>query len=131
MTHGCEGGDTISLKSESEKKNQVAKIGNIPWNKGISMKKLGYTFNNRKSRSNFTEQQKIDHSIKIKNSEKYRKGLSTRTHGKSKKVIRIIDGETWNTIIECAESIGIKRQTLRRYIYQSKPVKNTIYEFLK
>lgn len=43
-TLGGDGGDTISMKSKEQKKNQGAKKGNIPWNKGADMKKLGYTF---------------------------------------------------------------------------------------
>lgn len=82
MTIGGDGGDTISTKSIEQKKNQGAKKGNIPWNKGIDMKKLGYSYDNRKHRSKFTEEQKHSHSEKIKNSEKYRKGIETRKPAK-------------------------------------------------
>jgi group I intron endonuclease len=130
MTAGGEGGDTISMKSPEEKKNQGAKIGNIPWNKGINMKNLGYTFENRTPRSKFTDSQKKEHSIKIKESEKYYNGLKNRHHGMSKKVLRVSDKKTWGTIKECSEEIGIHKSTVRRYIHQSKLIQNDQYIFL-
>lgn len=96
MTIGGDGGDTISNKSIEQKKNQGAKKGNIPWNVGIDMKKLGYNFDNRKSRSKFTEEQKRLHSEKIKNSEKYRKGIEVRNPAKQV-IIQDDIGNTWNT----------------------------------
>jgi group I intron endonuclease len=104
--------------------------GETPWNYKISMKELGYIFENRKPRPKFTNQQKLDHSIKIKASEKYYKGLKNREHGMSKKVLRISDGKIWETIKECSTEIGVHKSTVRRYIYQSKPIKNEKYIFL-
>lgn len=129
MTLGGDGGDTISMKSLEEKKNQGAKNGNIPWNKGINMRDLGYTFENRKPRQ-FTDKQKIDHSIKIKSSEKYHNGLKNRHHGMSKKVLRMSDKKIWETIKDCSNEIGIHMATVRRYIYQSKLINNELYIFL-
>jgi hypothetical protein len=130
MTFGGEGGDTISMKSPEEKKNQGAKIGHIPWNKGINMKELGYTFENRNPRSSFTNEQKLEHSQKIKSSENYIKGLKNRHHGMSKKIKRVSDGKVWETIKECSIEIGVHKASVRRYIYQSKPIKNEKYIFL-
>jgi group I intron endonuclease len=128
MTHG---GDTISMKSIEDKKNQGAKIGSVPWNKGINMKKLGYTFNNRKTRHPFTEEEKIVHKTRIKESKKYQEGLKHRTHGMSRKVIRVEDNITWNTIKECSEEIGVNKSTVCRYIHQSKPINDKLYKFLE
>jgi group I intron endonuclease len=96
MTVGGDGGDTISNKSIEQKKNQGAKKGNIPWNLGIDMKKLGYNFDNRKSRSKFTERQKEAHSEKIKSSEKYLNGIKTRKPAKQV-IIQDDMGNIWNT----------------------------------
>jgi group I intron endonuclease len=130
MTMGGDGGDTISMKSAEEKKNQGAKIGHIPWNKGISMKNLGYTFENNKPRPKFTDEQKLEHSIKIKGSSKYYNGLKNRHHGMSKKVLRVSDGKIWETIKECSQEIGVRKATVRRYIYKSKPINNEQFIFL-
>ncbi len=129
MTLGGDGGDTISHKSDFEKKNQGAKIGNIPWNKGLVMKEIGYTFDGRKSRSPFTDEQKLEHSKKIKNSEKYHKGLENRKHGKSKSVIRITDQKEWNTIKDCSIDLKIKKETLRYRILNKIPINDVIYSF--
>lgn len=132
MTLGGDGGDTISNKSVSDKKNQGAKKGNIPWNKGKKMKEMGYTFyDSRKGRSPLTFEQKIQHSIRIINSEKYKNGLANRHHGMSKKVIRISDGKTWETIIDCATEINVNKSKVRRYIMQNKPINNDLYVFDK
>jgi len=98
MTMGGDGGDTISMKSNSEKKKQGAKSGNIPWNKGVNMKDIGYTFfKNRKSRKKFTNIQKKEHSLKIKNSEKFKKGIKERSP--SKQIIIQDDlGNIWNKL---------------------------------
>lgn len=93
MTNGGEGGDTISNKSYEEKKNQGAKKGNIPWNKGKSMRALGYTYEYLKPRT-FTEEQKRQHSELIKNSEKFRKGLKSRRPAKNV-VIKDENGKIW------------------------------------
>jgi hypothetical protein len=131
MTLGDEGGDTISNESPEEKKTQGAKKGNIPWNKNKKMKEMGYTFyQNRKSRSKFTSDQKTEHSIAIRNSEKYRKGLSKRIHGMSRKIIRISDGKSWETIVECAEEINVHKSKVRRYIIQKKSINNELYVFV-
>jgi group I intron endonuclease len=130
MTIGGDGGDTISSKSISDKKNQGAKPGNIPWNKGKKMKEMGYTFyENRKSRSPLTFEQKTQHSISIKNSENYRKGLTKRHHGMSKKVIRVCDGKSWETIVECANDIKLHKAMVRRYIMENKPINGEMYVF--
>ena len=132
MTSGGDGGDTISNKSDVEKKNQGAKIGNIPWNKGIKMKEIGYTFyENRKSRLPLTFEQKIQHSISIINSERYRNGLANRRHGMSKKVIRVSDGKIWETINECAIEINEHKSKVRRYIIQNKPINDVLYMYVK
>jgi group I intron endonuclease len=131
MTLGGDGGDTISNKSDIEKKNQGAKIGNIPWNKGKKMKEMGYTFyKNREGRPKFTFEQKIAHGLSIIKSEKYRKGLSSRIHGMSKKVIRVSDGKTWGTIIECANEINVHKSKVRRYIIQNKPINGDLFTFV-
>lgn len=130
-TLGGDGGDTISMKSKEQKKNQGAKKGNIPWNKGADMKKLGYTFYvGRKSRNQHTEEEKNKLSFTIKNSKKYREGLKNRTHGMSKKVIRENDNKIWNTIKECSEEIGVEKGKVRYYILNSKPLNNFVYKFL-
>lgn len=132
MTLGGDGGDTISNKSDVERKNQGAKIGNVPWNKGKKMKEMGYTFyKNRESRPKFTFEQKMSHGLSIIKSEKYRKGLLNRIHGMSKKVIRVNDGKTWETIIECANEINVHKSKVRRYIIQNKPINNERYLFVE
>jgi len=132
MTLGGDGGDTISNKSDKEKKNQGAKIGNVPWNKGKKMKEMGYTFyENRESRPKFTLEQKITHSLLIIKSEKYRKGLSNRIHGMSKKIIRVSDGKTWESIVECANEINVHKSKVRRYIAQNKQINNERYLFVE
>lgn len=131
MTLGGDGGDTISNKSDIEKKNQGAKIGNIPWNKGKKMKEMGYTFyENRESRPKFTFEQKMAHSLSIIKSEKYKKGLSNRIHGMSKKVIRVSDGKTWGTIVECAKEINENKSKVRRYIIQNKSINGELFVFV-
>jgi group I intron endonuclease len=131
MTLGGDGGDTISYKSDLEKKNQGAKLGNIPWNKGKKMKEIGYTFyENRKSRPKFTFEQKMAHALTIIKSEKFRKGLTNRIHGMSKKVIRVSDGKTWDSIVECAYDINLNKSKVRRYIIQKKPINGQMYEFV-
>ena len=115
MTKGGGGGDTISMKSAEEKKRQGAKIGNIPWNKGVSMKELGYDFyNDRKPRS-FTDEQKRNHSDLVK-SEKYYEGLKNRKTGRQYKVKRISDGKIWNSQKECREELKITGYMFRKNI---------------
>lgn len=130
MTLGGDGGDTISNKSNIEKKNQGAKIGNIPWNKGVNMKKMGYLFDNRKPRRKFTDDEKIAHSIKIKNSKKYQIGLQSRIHGKSKKVLRCSDLKTWPTIKDCSIEINVTKSKVRRYIYAGKLINGDEFIFI-
>lgn len=131
MTLGGDGGDTISNKSEVEKKNQGAKIGNIPWNKGKKMKEIGYTFyKDRDPRPKFTLEQKMAHGLSIIKSEKYRKGLLNRIHGMSKKVIRVSDGKTWETIVDCADDINVHKSRVRRYIIQNKPINGELFVFV-
>ena len=131
MTLGGDGGDTISNKTDVEKKNQGAKMGNIPWNKGKKMKEMGYTFyEDRESRPKFTPEQKMAHGLSIIKSEKYRKGLSNRIHGMSKKVIRISDGKIWGTIIECANEINVYKSQVRRLIIQNKPINGELFTFV-
>lgn len=96
MTLGGDGGDTISMKSDVEKKNQGAKLGNIPWNKGKSMKALGYDFFKDRTPRSFTDEQKRKHSDSIKSSEKYRNGLKNRRPAKQI-VIKDEFGNVWNT----------------------------------
>jgi len=93
MTLGGDGGDTISHKSNEQKKNQGAKKGNIPWNKGKSMKSLGYTYEHIRPRT-FTEEQKQKHSQLIKESKKFKEGIKKR---KPAKVVVIQDdtGRIW------------------------------------
>lgn len=129
-TLGGEGGDTISMKSKEEKKNQGAKINNIPWNKGISMRKLGHNFyDNRKKRNPFTDEEKKKLSISILNSEKYKKGLKNRKHGMSKQVIRKNDGKIWPTIKDCANEIGFTKEMVRYNIINNRTMNNEIYFF--
>jgi group I intron endonuclease len=131
MTLGGDGGDTISYKSDVEKKNQGAKIGNIPWNKGKKMKEMGYIFyEHRESRPKFTLEQKMAHGLSIIKSEKYRKGLLNRIHGMSKKVIRVKDGKTWETIKECANEINVHKSQVRRLIIQNKPINGELFSFV-
>lgn len=131
MTPGGDGGDTISIKTALEKKNQGVKLGNVPWNKGVVMKDLGYSFEDRTPRNNFTDEDKKNHSFKIKNSEKYQVGLLNRVHGKSKKVLRISDEKTWPTIKDCSIEINVSKSIVRRHIYGGKLINGEEYIFVK
>lgn len=131
MTLGGDGGDTISSKSNKEKKRQGAKIGNIPWNKGLPMKKMGYTFTNRRPRSKFSDEDKAQHSIKIKSSSKYINGIKNRKHGMSIQVIRLSDNKTWDTIKECSEEINMNKGTLRWKLYHHQKINGEEYVFKK
>jgi group I intron endonuclease len=115
MTLGGEGGDTISMKSNELKQNQGAKIGNIPWNLGLNMKELGYNFTNRKSREKFTEEQKLQHSILIKSSEKYKSGIKNR---KPAKQITIEDefGNIWNTQKQFRKDFNLTQYTTKKIL---------------
>jgi group I intron endonuclease len=94
MTLGGDGGDTISMKLDTS--NQGAKKGNIPWNKGKSMRELGHNFyDTKKSRSKFTEQQKEEHSKLIKESKNFREGIKKRTPAKQV-IIEDDLGNVWN-----------------------------------
>ncbi len=129
MTLGGEGGDTISNKSNEEKKNQGVKNGNVPWNKGIPMKKLGYNFEGRKLRNPFTEKQKLEHSKIIKNSDAYRIGLKNRKHGKSRMVFRVSDKKSWETIKDCSIFLNIKKGKLRYMILKNIPINGEYFSF--
>ena len=132
MTLGGSGGDTISMKSDKEKKNQGAKVGNIPWNKGLSMKELGYDcFKNRKPRSNFTEKQKQEHSLLIKQSKRYRNGIKNRKiTGRQVKVKRLSDGKIWDSVKEFREETGISGYQFRTYIRKDGNFGNDNYEII-
>ena len=111
MTLGGDGGDTISIKMDTS--NQGAKKGNIPWNKGKSMRELGHNFyDTKKSRSKFTEQQKEEHSKLIKESKKFREGINKRTPAKQ---IIIEDdlGNVWNRQKDFIEYLNISHHKVR------------------
>jgi len=126
MTEGGTGGDTISMKSTEEKKRQGAKKGNTPWNKGISyteQQKIDWGYYDRLPRRTFTEKQKREHSVSIKNSNKYQEGLKKRKHGMSKPVVEILEGKVingWETIKDLANELGLYNGKVRRYIYANK-----------
>lgn len=112
MTLGGEGGDTISMKTLKEKKRQGAKKGNIPWNKGKNMKELGYTFNNRKPRPSFTEEEKINHSISIKKSKKFQNGIKNRKPAKQV-VIQDTNGNIWNRQKDLINFLKVSHHVVR------------------
>lgn len=126
MTTGGDGGDTISHKTQEEKSKQGAKPGNIPWNKGISMKSRGYTFTNRKPRSRFSEEQKKAHSVAIKQSVAYKNGLSKRTPAKQN-VIEDEFGNVWNTQKEWAADVGITTKYMIAKVLSGTPHKGVRY----
>ena len=120
MTLGGDGGDTISSKSEEEKRKQGAKQGNIPWNKGLNMKSLGYNFSGRKSRSKFSDEQKKAHSESIKQSTRYREGLKKRIAAKQN-IIEDEFGNVWNTQKEWANAVGITTNYMKAKVLSGKP----------
>lgn len=126
MTIGGDGGDTISSKSVEEKRKQGAKRGNIPWNKGLDMKSLGYTFDGRKSRRRFSEEQKLAHSFSIKASDKYKEGLRKRKPAKQS-VIQDEFGNVWNTQKEWAAAVGITTKYMIAKTLAGVPFKGVRY----
>jgi group I intron endonuclease len=112
MTNGGEGGDTISMKPLKDKKNQGAKKGNIPWNKGKDMKNMGYRYDNRCSRQPFTDEQKKLHSLRIKSSKKYKSALKTRTPAKQV-IIEDSNGNVWNKQKDLISYLGISHHAVR------------------
>jgi len=127
MTIGGDGGDTISNKSPEDKKRQGAKRGNVPWNKGLNMKDMGYDcFKNRKPRSKFSEEQKAAHSSTIKQSEAYRNGLLTRRPAKQN-VMEDEFGNVWNTQKEWAAAVGITTKYMIAKVLSGTPYKGVRY----
>jgi group I intron endonuclease len=112
MTLGGDGGDTISMKSNVEKQNQGAKLGNIPWNKGKSMLELGYNFYDTRKPRQFTDKQKEEHSELIKNSKKFKEGIQSRTPAKQV-IIEDDLGNRWNTQKDFIQHIGISHHIVR------------------
>lgn len=115
MTLGGEGGDTISMKTTEEKKNQGVKKGHVPWNKGVSMKELGYIFshNSNRPKRTFTDDQRKEHSALIKNSENYKNGLKNRTPAKQV-IIRDNLGNVWNRQKDLIEYLGVSHHKVRK-----------------
>lgn len=120
MTDGGDGGDTISMKSNTS--NQGVKKGNIPWNKGINMKELGYTYTNKKSRNKFTQQQKDVHSKLIKQSNRFKEGIKKRTPAKQV-IIEDDLGNVWNRQKDFIQYIKLSHHTVR------KGLQNNIWEY--
>ena len=115
-TEGGTGGDTISMKSPEEKKNQGVKKGHIPWNLGLDMKSAGYThFEGRKSRRRFTDEDKKKHSDAIKNSKKYQAGLFYRNPSKQI-VIEDEFGRRWSTQKEWRNELGITQYMAKKIL---------------
>jgi group I intron endonuclease len=120
MTEGGDGGDTISMKFDTS--NQGAKKGNIPWNKGKSMRELGHNFYDTKRSRVFTNEQKKEHSKLIKQSTKFKEGIQHRTPAKQ---IIIVDdlGNIWNRQKDFIEYIGISHHRVRAEL------KNEVWEY--
>jgi group I intron endonuclease len=120
MTEGGDGGDTISMKLHTL--NQGVKKGNIPWNKGKSMRELGHNFYDTKTNRQFTNEQKEQHSKLIKQSTKFREGIKKRTP--AKQVIIVDDlGNVWNRQKDFIEYIGISHHRVRTEL------KNKVWEY--
>lgn len=121
MTLGGDGGDTISMKLDTS--NQGAKKGNIPWNKGKSMRELGHNFyDNKKGRSKFTKQQKEEHSKLIKESKKFREGIKKRTPAKQV-IIEDDLGNVWNRQKDFIEYLNVSPHKVRAGL------KNDVWEY--
>jgi group I intron endonuclease len=110
MTEGGEGGDTISIKFDTS--NQGVKKGNIPWNKGKSMRELGHNFYDTKPTRSFTDEQKQNHSKLIKQSKKFKEGMQNR---KPAKQVIIEDdlGNRWDKQKNFIEYLGISHHVVR------------------
>jgi group I intron endonuclease len=136
MTLGGDGGDTISMKSSKEKRKQGAKKGNIPWNKEVKyteQQKNKWGYYSRLPRRTFTEKQKREHSIIIKNSKKYQDGLKKRKHGRATSIIEIKNNKIikrWEYIKDLAKEIGLDWRTVKKYILSNELINNRtfIYE---
>jgi len=134
MTKGGDGGDTISMKSPKEKKRQGAKKGNIPWNKGMDMKKAGYTYDHINPRT-FTDEQKKKHSKLIKNSKKFKKGIKNR---KPAKQVSIKDnkGNIWkfqkDFVSYMRDEYNLSRYKIRKGLSNNVwKYKDRIFEVIK
>lgn len=134
MTEGGDGGDTISMKPKHLKKRQGAKEGNVPWNKGMDMKKAGYTYEHINPRT-FTEKQKKKHSELIKNSKKFQEGIKNR---KPAKQVSIKDnkGNVWNYqkdfVSYMKSEYGLSRYKIRKGLSNDVwKYKNRIFEVIK
>ena len=125
-TEGGTGGDTISMKSDEQKKNQGAKKGNIPWNYGMDMIGAGYDFfEGRTPRRKFTEEDKQKHSEAIKSSQKYQAGLCNRNLSKQI-IIEDEFGRKWYTQKEWRDTLGISWYTAKK-ILQGMPHEGVSY----
>lgn len=121
MTLGGDGGDTISMKLDTS--NQGAKKGNIPWNKGKSMRELGHNFyDTKKGRGKFTKQQKEEHSKLIKESKKFKEGIKKRTPAKQV-IIEDDLGNVWNRQKDFIEYLNVSHHRVRAGL------KNDVWEY--
>lgn len=110
MTEGGDGGDTISMKLDTS--NQGAKKGNIPWNKGKSMRELGHNFYDTKPPRGFTDEQKEEHSKLIKESKKFKEGIKNRTPAKQV-IIEDDLGNRWSKQKDFIQYLGVSHHVVR------------------
>ena len=121
MTQGGFGGDTISMKTDKEKKNQGVKKGHIPWNTGkkITGELYEKMYVKRKPPRELTDDEKSVRAKKasksILNSEKYYNGIKNREiTGRQYQVKRLSDGKIWESQKECLEELNISGYIFRK-----------------
>ena len=116
MTLGGDGGDTISMKTPSEKKKQGSFYkGQKAWNEGLDMKKLGYDFYKDRKPREWTDEQRKAVSVRVKNSEVHQEAYKTRVHGMA---IAIKDslGNTFQYKKDLAQHLGLSLHLTKKVI---------------
>ena len=88
------------------------KIGNDPWNKGKEMTEK-YKENLKGENNPMFGK---THTVEVRNklSERMKKCQNGKNNHSARKVIRISDGKTWDTIVECSLETGINKASIQK-----------------